>query len=281
MIVGYAEGYMAKFYGELEVNARTDRDGQPIETKTVLFSIGSRQTFQSDRVVNGTTQRDYQSDFPLFRANGVLAQTIWDNLHLIDPQQQKLISRHVLIEFEEITYNKDRAVTAANNIEVNGQIYKVEFPITVPQTNTIHLVRRIFFLDSNPLRKNDATANAQTQAMPVVTPVMPTAQAVPATPAMGATSAPAPANQGVAAPFANAAIPAANNTGAVYAQAGVATPVAAPQPFQGMNVPEDCYMDPNFANPGFDTNYASGLPTPEVGFGMPQGFDPNGSSAPC
>ena len=79
---------------------------------------------------------------------------------------------------------------------------------------------------------------------------------------------------------------AANATGAVYSQVGAARPVAAPAPaqsapFQGMNVPEDYYMDPNFANPGFDAGYSSGLPTPEVGFGMPDGFDPNGTSAPC
>lgn len=287
---GVTEGWIAKFNTELQVNTVPGDNGQMRQAKTIMFSVGTRRSYYSNvRGENGQMTRERLSDFPVFRANGELAQSINDNLNLHDAQG-KLISRRVLIFWEEISYSKERPIVRQETVNIGGQLYKIDLNFTVPQTNFIKIVREITFLDSNPTRNNVQAANPTGQ--PVGT-TYPTATPVAATPVQAYT-------QPQAAPV-QAANPYAN-----VASQGYSIPVqqaaqVISQAFTGMNPPgEELPFDDDYdpavqqiieamgyqattSMAGATTAMANELPTPA---GLPESFkpanfDPNGASAPC
>lgn len=170
---------------DLRVEKRQGVNGE-FESKDILVRIAVDRDYKVTRTENGKTISEYPTDFWLAKFTGNVAQIFAD--HCAGTKEDgKLVSRHLLLNGNFESYKGVRKVT--KQINVNGQLYNVEFDVEVD--NTIFIVDSMKFLDKNPSSTTQANTSGVVTVTPVasaqvatpVAPVAPTAPVAPVAPA--------------------------------------------------------------------------------------------------
>ena len=170
---------------DLRVEKRQGVNGE-FESKDILVRIAVDRDYKVTRTENGKTISEYPTDFWLAKFTGNVAQIFAD--HCAGTKEDgKLVSRHLLLNGNFESYKGVRKVT--KQINVNGQLYNVEFDVEVD--NTIFIVDSMKFLDKNPSSTTQANTSSVVTVTPVasaqvatpVAPVAPTAPVAPVAPA--------------------------------------------------------------------------------------------------
>ena len=176
--------------GELETVNRKDASGNPYQAKSILFRVATRREYNITREVNGEQVKERPTDFISCKATGHVAQLIKDYASS-RKADGGLVSRIVELSGHFETYKtkkEDKKVierVEKRRINVNGQIYEIDLPISVESVHEVEYWQTIFMVDS--INFWDSNASETTTAVSAPVRTVDTTAVISATPVLEAT----------------------------------------------------------------------------------------------
>ena len=177
--------------GELETVNRKDASGTPYQAKSILFRVATRREYSITREVNGEQIKERPTDFISCKATGHVAQLIKDYASA-RKTDGSLQSRVLEVSGRLETYKtkkEDKKLierTEKRRINVGGQIYEIDFPISVESVHEVEYWQSMFMVDSinfwdsnNSDHSNAVTAPTKTLDTSAVISAMPVTDATP------------------------------------------------------------------------------------------------------
>lgn len=160
--------------GELEVTNRKDASGNPYQAKSILFRVATRREYTITKEVNGAQVKERPTDFISCRATGHVAQLIKDYASS-RKADGGLQSRIVEVSGHFETYKtkkEDKKLierVEKRRINVNGQIYEIDLPISVESVHEVEYWQTMFIVDSINFWDSNVSDTPAVTATPTAT----------------------------------------------------------------------------------------------------------------
>lgn len=160
--------------GELEVTNRKDASGNPYQAKSILFRVATRREYTVTKEVNGAQVKERPTDFISCRATGHVAQLIKDYASA-RKADGSLQSRVVEVSGHFETYKtkkEDKKLIERiekRRINVNGEIYEIDLPISVESVHEVEYWQTMFIVDSINFWDSNASETTAVTATPTAT----------------------------------------------------------------------------------------------------------------